>query len=41
VLVEEAKRVGAVLLVEPARVAKLDQHLVAAELLLRPLQVLE
>ena len=41
VLLEEAKRVGAVLLVEPARVAKLDQHLLARELFLRPLQVLE
>src|SRR4029078_10207603 len=31
----------AVLVVEPARVPELDQHLVAPELLLGPLQVLE
>jgi hypothetical protein len=37
VLLQEAKRVGAVLLVEPARVAKLDQQLVSPKLLLRPL----
>ena len=41
VLLEEAQRVGVVLLVEPARVAELDEHLVATELFLRPLQVLE
>src|SRR5438270_783275 len=41
VLFEEAKRVGAVLLVEPASVAELDEHLVAMKLLLRPFEVLE
>ena len=41
VALEEGERLAAVLVVEPARVPELDQHLVAAELLLRPLEVLE
>jgi hypothetical protein len=40
-LLEEREDASAVLLVEPAPVAKLDEHLVAAELLPRPLEILE
>ena len=38
-LLERCERPLPVLLVEPAPVAELDQHLVAAKLLLRPLEV--
>src|SRR6185312_16999388 len=40
-LLAEAQRLVAMFLVEPADVADLDEHLVAAELLARPLQILE
>ena len=38
---EEGERLRAVLVVEPRAVAELDQHLVGAELVARPLEVLE
>ena len=40
-LLEEAQRLVAMLVVEPARVPELDEHLVATELLARPLQIVQ
>ena len=40
-LFEDPQRLCAVLVVEPARVPELDEHLVVAELLVRPLQIVE
>src|SRR4029077_2084179 len=40
-LLEEPKRVVAVLAVEPARMPELDEQLVVAELLARPLEIVE
>jgi hypothetical protein len=41
VALEERQRLGPVLVVHPARVPELDQHLVSAQLLLGPLEVLQ
>ena len=40
-LLEERECVGAMLVVEPGPMPELDEHLVAAELLLRPREVVE